>query len=484
MIVLKWIINIFDWLFKAVNIFYLQLPIYVIVGLFKTRKFKKAKKQHKYAIMVAARNEAAVIGNLLESIKAQDYPREHIKVFVVADNCTDNTAEVARENGAVCYERQNSEHCTKGYALQFLVEQIRRDYKIESFDGYFVFDADNLLKEDYISRMNESFDAGEKIVTSYRNTKNLDDNWISASYAIHWLRTARTEHRARSVFHLASRIQGTGFLFANEIIENGWSYVRLTEDRSFCADSVVKGYKISYNHEAVFYDEQPTDIKIAMRQRIRWAKGNLQSFGESGGRLFLHIFHRRSPKGKIQKSVFSRIADSLHYRFMSFDMLTVTFPYPLISVIKRLVVNALSIALLLNYGAAEGPSYLPAVLGNILNLLSDESGSGALLAGLLTFLTVGLIQLVITWFCSMCLAIFIFITERKRIVKIKWYRKIWYCFTFPLFDIIGEIVAVIALFTKPEWKPIPHTSKVKIGELSPGKKARKDKEKKPAISGK
>ena len=207
--------------------------VYKIIGVFFTRKFKKAKCNHKYAILVAARNEETVIGNLIDSINQQDYPRELVTVFVVADNCTDNTAKIARELGAVCYERFDPEHRTKGYALQFLVENIKRDYGVQSFEVYFIFDADNLLKQDYITRMNESFDAGQKIVTSYRNTKNFGDNWISASYGVHWLRTIRNEHRARSLFHLATRIQGTGFLFAHELIKNGWNYVSLTEDRAF-----------------------------------------------------------------------------------------------------------------------------------------------------------------------------------------------------------------------------------------------------------
>ncbi len=107
-----------------------------VIGAFFTRKFKKAKCNHKYAILVAARNEEAVIGNLIDSINKQDYPRELITVFVVADNCTDNTAEISRQLGAVCYERFDNEHRTKGYALQYLVECIRRDYGIESFEGF------------------------------------------------------------------------------------------------------------------------------------------------------------------------------------------------------------------------------------------------------------------------------------------------------------------------------------------------------------
>ena len=156
---------------------------YKIIGLFFTRKFAPAKKQHKYAVVIAARNEEKVIGNLLDSIKKQDYPRELVTVFVVADNCTDKTAAVAREHGAICYERFDDEHKTKGFALQFLFDRIGEDYGRQSFEGYFVFDADNLLKSDYISRMNDAFDAGEKIITSYRNTKMLDSLYIRAALA-------------------------------------------------------------------------------------------------------------------------------------------------------------------------------------------------------------------------------------------------------------------------------------------------------------
>ena len=91
--------------------------IYFFIGIFFTRKFKPAKKKHKYAIVIAARNEEKVIGNLIDSIKKQDYPKDLITTFVVADNCTDKTAEVVRKKGAICYERFDDEKKTKGFAL-------------------------------------------------------------------------------------------------------------------------------------------------------------------------------------------------------------------------------------------------------------------------------------------------------------------------------------------------------------------------------
>lgn len=397
--------------------------VYTIIGLFGTRRFPKAKKQHKLAIVVAARNEETVIGNLLESIRKQDYPAELLTTFVVADNCTDNTSQVAREHGAICYERFDNKHRTKGFALQFLFDRIRRDFGIESYEAYIIFDADNLLKNDFISRMNEAFDAGEKIVTSYRNTKNFDENWISASYALHWLRTVRLEHRARSLFGLATRIQGTGFLFSNELVKDGWKYTSLTEDRAFSADAVVSGYCISYCNAAEFYDEQPVSMKIAMRQRIRWAKGHLQAFTETGGLLFKHIFTSKNAP----------------VSFMSYDMLCIVAPRSLYSIFVNILKVLTSVFLWMLLGRPFG------AIGLALLAIAKSTGK--------------------RWLSNMGAALYVFISEHKRIKPMPLWKKAWFIVTFPIFDLIGRLSTFIAVFKKVEWKPIPHNSAVTIDDI-------------------
>lgn len=447
--------------------------IYKLTGIVATRKFKPAKKLHKYAILVAARNEATVIGQLVESIRMQDYPSELVDIFVVADNCTDNTAEIARREGAICYERFDPDHRTKGFALQFLVENIRRDYGIDAYEGYFIFDADNLLKEDYISRMNESFDAGEKIVTSYRNTKNFGDNWISASYGVHWLRTVRNEHRARSLFHLATRIQGTGFLFAWEVIKDGWNYTSLTEDRAFCADAVANGYKISYNHAAEFYDEQPVDMKIAMRQRIRWAKGHLQAFVETGPKLLKHVFVTGGAANKAEvnaggepKSKLKRFINNVRLRFMSFDMLTVVYPRSLVYSFKKPLIYILRVLAVYLTGRTVNAYYGPELLQWIFKLFDLDLTPDPKWQMILVLAICGLAWEIDSYLKNILTAIYVYIIEYKRIMHIKWYKKVWYCLTFPIFDLIGKLSMIIALFTKVEWKPIPHNASVSIAEYN------------------
>lgn len=476
MFIVNLIIKIINTIVSFVSGFYDYRTFFAVVGFFATRKFPKAKKNHKYAVLVAARNEEMVIDKLVESVRAQDYPSELVDIFVVADNCTDNTAGKAREYGAVCYERTDPYHRTKGYALQFLVERIREDYGIDSYEGYFLFDADNLLKKDYISHMNDAFDSGERIITSYRNTKNFDDNWISASYGIHWIRTIRSEHRARSLFRLATRIQGTGFLFSHELIEDGWNYTSLTEDRAFCADAVAKGYRISYNNAAEFYDEQPVDMKIAMRQRIRWAKGHLQAFVETGGKLFKHIFvtggqanSLHANNGKVPTSKLQRFVNNLRLRFMSFDMLTVVFPYGFMHYIKKILIYILRVILVFGSGLYITVNYAPEVLRKPLEQLGWQNTTGTTDA--LIWLTIfTLAWSAYSYVKAIGTAIYVFIIEHRRIKKIKWYKKVWFCFTFPIFDFIGKVSTLIALFTKVEWKPIPHTAAISISELDENKK--------------
>lgn len=406
------ILSICGALLWLVGALYAYRAVFLIIGLFATKKFTPAKKKYKYGILIAARNEENVLCHLLDSIHKQSYPSELVTVFVVADNCTDGTAEVARAHGAVCYERFDSAHRTKGYALQYLFKCIQNDYPKDAFDGYFIFDADNLLEYNYIEKMNDAFDSGEKLITSYRNSKNLTDNAISASYAFHWMRTARFENRGRSVLGMPVRIQGTGFLLAAELVKDGWNYTSLTEDRALTAAAVLQGVCITYQHEAVFYDEQPTSLSVAARQRLRWSKGHLQAFAETTLPLLCSMACT-SPR---------KIA-------MAFDMILTNFP----NTIPTTLFGVLRVALL----AFAAPHTLPLNIFNLILKYLSSIPSAALLA----------------------------VTERKRMQSCSFLRLVLLCVSFPIFSIIGDVATWAALFKKVEWAPIPHVREVGIENM-------------------
>ena len=482
--------NVYKVIGKILSIMLIYKYAYWAIGVFFTRKFKPAKKNHKYAILIAARNEKNVIGNLLDSIKKQDYPSDLITTFVVADNCTDNTAEIARDHGAICYERFDSEHRTKGFALEFLLDKIEEDYGRMSFEGYFIFDADNLLNTDYISRMNDAFDEGCKIITSYRNTKNFDENWISSTYALHWLRSIRANHRARSVLRLATNIQGTGFLFTNEIVKNGWHYTSLTEDRALTADAVAQGYQITYNDAAMFYDEQPTSLKVALRQRTRWSKGHLQAFVESGPYLFINIFLgkwyvrtkwgevsvNKKKKSKTFKEFILNVVENIRHRFASYDTLMQLTPFSVFNLARWiLVILFIGSCYYYNTGVNaylfSGSVYLAKLLRKIFSIrLVANPGVNALLLGLLLEIWFRILYRIAMYFKSILIAVYLFIVEHKNIKPMPFYKKVLYSITWPTFDIIGRYSTYAALFMKVEWKPIPHDSKVTIDDINKDKR--------------
>ena len=144
--------------------FLYQVVFFVIGALRGEVAPPKAKKLHRYAFFIAAHNEEAVIANLVRSIKDQDYPSELIEVFVVADACTDNTAQLAREAGAVVYERNDLARKGKSWVMDFGFDRILNEYP-DTFEGYFIFDADNVISRDYVSKMNDAFDQGFHVVT-------------------------------------------------------------------------------------------------------------------------------------------------------------------------------------------------------------------------------------------------------------------------------------------------------------------------------
>ncbi len=468
------------------SVIVIHKAFYFVIGMFFTRKFKPAKEYHKYGICIAARNEKYVIGNLLDSINKNDYPKDKYTIFVVADNCTDNTAEIARSKGAICYERFDDKHKTKGFALQFLFKNIENDYGIESFEGFFIFDADNLLKSDYLSKMNDAFDAGCKIITSYRNTKNFDENWVASTYALHWIRSIRTNHRARSVLRLATNIQGTGFLFTNEIVKNGWHYTSLTEDRALTADAVAQGYQITYQDEAEFYDEQPVSLKIALRQRLRWSKGHLQAFVETGPYLFINIFFGKRflktnwtnykytrKKNRTFKDFMLDVVESIRHRFASFDTLVQLTPLSFINLCRWLLFSVIIYGFytytngINNVNIFSGGNYLAKALRDLFSIkISLGPGINALFIGMLITIWFRILYRLGAYFSNMLMAIYLFIIEDARIKKMSLLNKILFTFTWPTFDIIGRYTTYVAVFKKVEWKPIPHQSKVTIDDLS------------------
>ncbi len=383
---------------------------YTLLSLVKTPRWKPGAGTNRYAVLICARNEAAVLPKLLESLRAQDYLGV-LDLYVAADNCTDDTARLARKGGATVFERHDLVHVGKGYALNFLLHRIWAEGK--HYDGYLLFDADNLARPDFVRRLDGVFSPECPVVAGYRNTKNYR-GWVAAGQGLCFIREVRFLNCPRTLLGFSGNVTGTGFLVSEEILRTagGWPWHCLCEDLEFSTVQMIAGRRIAYCPQAEYFDEQPATLSQSVRQRLRWCKGFLQVMASRGAGL-----GRAALRGSWSCAdlLISRIAPVL------FNLLALGFA-------------AVGAAL------AGGPVLVLAALGRIL--------------------ACGYLSMLVMAALTTC-------TEWKRIqAPAVW--KLAGIFTFPLYMATYLPIALVACVRRVEWTPVAHTRAVSLNQLDAG----------------
>lgn len=402
------------------GIAYFYQIIYIIISLLRGNVFlPKARVRHRYAYFIAAHNEEAVIANLVESILTQDYPAELIDCFVVADACTDQTAERAREAGAIVYERNDLARKGKSWVMDYGFDRILNEYG-DVHEGFFVMDADNVLSPNYTEIMNDAFDAGYLVCTSYRNSKNFDSSWISAGSALWYLREARFLNNVRMMNGTSCAISGSGWLVSSKIVRgmHGWDFHTLTEDIQFSTFCSIHNIQIGYA-PAEFFDEQPVTFKASWVQRMRWTKGFYQIFFSYGTSLLRAITARR---------------------FAAYDMLMTIAPGILLTLLSASVNLSYFVIGSLSHGFIATASELHMAMGSLVMLV---------IGAYVTFFLMGLLTTIV---------------EREHIHASR-SRIVTNLFTFPIFMLTYVPIGVIAFFKKVEWVPTKHEIAVNFDDV-------------------
>ena len=278
----------------TVTIFWLYQLVISVCSLIKLKdKPLKVNKNHKFMAIIPAHNEENVVSNLIESLKNQNYDNDLYDIYVIADNCTDRTANIARRSGAIVYERFDEEKKTKGYALDWFLQQKIKENA--DYDAVCVFDADNIVDKDFLKNMNKKLCQGEDVVQGYRDIKNPTDSWITAGYAIFYWTMHRFYHLARYNLGLSTLLNGTGFMIRFDVLKpEGWKTVTLTEDIEFSLQRIIKGKKLGWATDAIVYDEQPTSFKQSWSQRSRWTVGHIQCINEYTKKLAVSVKEKKS----------------------------------------------------------------------------------------------------------------------------------------------------------------------------------------------
>lgn len=399
------------WIISGLSVAYLAyFALYLPGVLGRAPQYPACAPRCRFAVLVAARNEEAVIGNLVESLMAQRYPKELFDVIAIPNNCTDDTAGAAARAGAQIYQCRYPVRA-KGDALRQVVQALMETGR---YDAVCVFDADNLVDPNFLQAMNDAWCAGARAAQGYRDSKNPTDTTISSCYSIYYWMVNRMFSHTRARAGLSAIVNGSGFMVSMDWLRahGGWNTITLTEDIEFTTRCILDGERVAWVPLAKTYDEQPLTFAQSWRQRCRWSVGLYQCLRTYGGQL---LAGRGASRARIDQLLF------------------LLAPVTQVLYVISLLMTGVLYALQIHFDLAP---YSQILYQPLLSMAVSFAG------------TVALSMLVI-------------LLERKPVLPMaKGVLGYW------LFVMSWIPINVYCLF-KPsmEWKAIRHTRSVKIGQL-------------------
>ncbi len=283
-------------------VFWLYDPIILFLSrIIKTRHQAVLEpspgKLNRLAVLGCAHNESAVIDQLIKSVYANTYPRDRYDLYIICDNCTDNTAEIVKQCGAIPMVRETVDERGKGFALKWMFAKLEDMAAAgKKYDAYIVLDADNIINEKYLEIVSDKLNEGYEILQTYLGCKNPADSWISKCYSLaYWLSNVSFQ-KAHSDLGLSAQMGGTGMVIRPQVLKDiGWETDSLTEDLVLTTRYVLaKNKSCAWIHEARLYDEKPTQLKPSTKQRTRWMQGHMDAMIKFAPKLLLAAIKNRS----------------------------------------------------------------------------------------------------------------------------------------------------------------------------------------------
>lgn len=260
----------------------------------KIQNFEAARNR-KFAIVLPAHNEEKVIAKSLYSMSGLVYPKNMYDLIVIADNCTDSSAKIARNLGAIVLERSNDIDCGKGYALRWAFDQILK-WKT-NYDAIIVFDSDSLVSGNYLEVMNYYMEHGSKVIQSSDLVLPQPGAWSSEATRIGFLLYNYVKPMGRKVLGLNMGLRGNGMCFATDVLRKiPWQAWSLTEDVEYGLILQLEGVTIDFAPEAQVCAQMPTKAENAESQRRRWEIGRYPVIKKYAPKLLAAAFKKRSIK--------------------------------------------------------------------------------------------------------------------------------------------------------------------------------------------
>ena len=386
---------------------------YILTGIFafiKRNRIFKYRPKNKFAIIIPARNEENVIANLIESLNNQNYPSKLYEIFVVPNNCNDNTEKISIENNAKIIN-VDIETKTKGDVLKYSFEYLNNNY---SYDAYCIFDADNIVHPEFLRNMNNTLCSGFNVAQGYRDTKNPKDSWVSSCYALFYYIQNYFFNQARMNIGWSSSINGTGFMVSSEVIKKyGFDTKTITEDIEFSALCALNNEKIAFTKDAITYDEQPVGFFTSIKQRMRWSFGTIECL-----KLYFFKLVENAFKNKIPQS---------------FDM-AIFFFAPIFQLISIAII---AITIVFNIFNLDNSLLITTLYNNKIN------------------------SLILGYVISILLSLIVVIMDKRKIKNI--FKGI---FTISIFMLTWIPINISCILKKEfNWEPIKHTRNIDIESI-------------------
>lgn len=256
----------------------------------------------RFALLIPAHNEELLLGAALDSLQQMAYPRDAYEIVVIADNCSDETARIAREHGAIALERSDTERIGKGYALEWALQKLLNPAEnralpniLRTFEAVVILDADTQVSSNLLAAFAGAMEAGEQAMQVRYDVLNVGESWRTKLMTCALALAHVVKPISRERLGLSDGLKGNGMCFTRSVVEKvPWSGESITEDIEYTLRLCRAGYRVAFLPQACVWAQMPTTAAQATSQRKRWEGGRYRLLFTVAPRLLAESLKRRS----------------------------------------------------------------------------------------------------------------------------------------------------------------------------------------------
>lgn len=404
--------------------------LYVLFAWVKKKKFPKSDKLARIAFIIPAYNEESVIYDTVkDALDNQDYPKELFDVYVVADNCTDNTAKLAEQAGAkvMIHNDPDPAHHMALYPLKYGIDKL---LEMDKYDLIVHLDADNHMNKEFSRLMNDAYQSGVDFARPYEGALNATQNFYTKACTLFYTFDSRYGSRVRERLNIAAHINGSGATMSTKMLKacGGYDSKTISDDAEFNFNRMLEGYKGHYVEDAIVYEDMPSSFKDTLNRNKRIYNGGVKLLKTK----LLTMLGKFFTTGRI----------SYIEMFMSYIFIFLTFI--LCTWIPLYYIFDFTFVSLAAYGHIEislmDVSYYQSILWNTIYIMA-----GILLS---LFLFFGIIQ-----------GLVLVLIDYKKMGAKSPKELISAALLFPCFLFVYVVTLCMGAFSKPGWNKIKRNAK-------------------------